>query len=567
MAGGRIHYEVFVKKHRKAGWTLADARDDREDAIALAKKLLENLPKGSVRVSRERYDEAARVFRASTVFEEGAEKFALEADKTGDGSLPCLTPDDLSNPSARDTIRRVLDGWLERQQVTPMELLHRPDLVEMLETGGTEMQHAVQKVAVASAKEGDSSVHAYVKQLNELVGKALTRVYQDGRAGKLPKFPASKSFRAIVEDIYSRPSAYRLRAAISDRLGEARSYREKVGVLLEFTDDLPDDPAAAEAAITEVDAFLAEMLGFDSGLSGLVGQCGDLGEEIQRLADIFTGSVEAVSLKGAPDAARRLAAKLAGGELEATKTAIAQRLLAQLRKPRRMKPDDVAAEVKLARALAQQLIMAQGPDLPAQSLQEAFSQRSSRLLTPETIGDYLADSADAGEEINRLLALEENLVGAQNKRKLAGYIRATLSAHKTETYFLRGNGGPAERLAGLVARQKRVAAGHFPPEEEAGLLKAFDALGVRILEETRLLDRVADGDRPVLDRAAALLKLATTGVLPMGDCTAFAQTRALRLLRSEMGLKEAQADTGRVKLSEIERLLVSLNLQKGEAAA
>ncbi|MEE2565192.1 hypothetical protein [Hyphobacterium marinum] len=566
MAGGKIHFEVFVKKHRKAGWTLADARDDREEAIALAKKLLDGLPKGSVRVSKERFDEDARVFRSATIFEEGAEKFALDEDKTGDGSLPCLTPDDLSNPSARDTIHRVLDGWLERQQVTPMELLHRPDLVEMLETGGTEMQHAVQKVAVASAKEGDSSVHAYVKQLNELVGKALTRVYQDGRAGKLPKFPASKSFRAVVEDIYSKPSAYRLRAAIADRLGEARSYRDKVQLLLDFSDDLPTDPATAEAAISEVDAFLAEMLGFDSGLSGLVGQTADLGEEIQRLADIFTGKPDADSLVTAPKAAWRLANRLPKGDLEWTKSAIAQRILAQLRKPRRMKPDDVAAEVKLARALAQQLIMAQGPDLPAQSLQDAFSQRSSRLLTPETIGDYLVESADAGVEIDRLLALEENIVGAQNKRKLAGYIRAALGAHKTETYFLRGPGGPAERLAGLVARQKRVEAGHFPPEDEAELMAAFDAMGVRILEETRLLERVADGDRPALDRAAALLKLATTGILPKGDCTTFAQTKALRLLRSDTGLKEAQADTDRAKLSEIETLLKTL-APKDEAAA
>lgn len=158
----------------------------------------------------------------------------MEEEKTGDGSLPCLTPDDLSNAAARDTIRRVLDNWLERQQVTPMELLHRPDLVEMLETGGTEMQHAVQKVAVASAKEGDSSVHAYVKQLNELVGKALTRVYQDGRAGKLPKFPASKSFKDVVSEIYAQPSAYRLRAAMSDRLGEARSYSDKIKTAARF---------------------------------------------------------------------------------------------------------------------------------------------------------------------------------------------------------------------------------------------------------------------------------------------------------------------------------------------
>ena len=567
MASGKVHFEVFVKKHRKAGWSLVEARDDREDAIAHAKTLLAQLPRGSVRVSKERFDEDERVFRTATIFEDGAERFAADEEKTGDGSLPCLTPDDLSNPAARDTIGRVLDGWLERQQVTPMELLHRPDLVEMLETGGTEMQHAVQKVAVASAKDGDSSVHAYVKQLNELVGKALTRVYQDGRAGNLPKFPTSKSFKDIVSEIYVKPSAYRLRAAISDRLSNARSYRDKVALLLDFADDLPDDAEAAEAALSEVDSFLSETISFDSGMAGLIGDTADLGDEIQRLADIFDGSTDAESLSSAPTPARRLAARLKSGDMAWTKTALAQRILTLLRKPRRMKPDDVGAEVKLARALAQKLVMAQGPDLPAQALQDAFSQRSSRLLTPETIGDYLEDCEDAGVEIDRLLTLEENLVGAQNKQKLAGYIRATLGAHKTETYFVRGPGGPTDRLTGLVARQTLVEHGHFPPEDEAELLGAFDTLGVKILDETRILDRVENGDRPALERATALLKLATTGVLPKGECTTQAQTRALRLLRSEMGLKEAKADTDRTKLSEIENLLKTLIPAKGEATA
>lgn len=74
MAAGKVHFEIFVKKHRKAGWVLADARDDRDDAIAHAKTLLTTLPKGSVRVSKERFDENDRVFRTFTVFEDGAER-------------------------------------------------------------------------------------------------------------------------------------------------------------------------------------------------------------------------------------------------------------------------------------------------------------------------------------------------------------------------------------------------------------------------------------------------------------------------------------------------------------
>ena len=30
---GKIHYEIFFKKNRKAGWALSEACDDRDTAI------------------------------------------------------------------------------------------------------------------------------------------------------------------------------------------------------------------------------------------------------------------------------------------------------------------------------------------------------------------------------------------------------------------------------------------------------------------------------------------------------------------------------------------------------
>ena len=158
---GKIHYEVFFKKNKKAGWALIEACPDRDSALKLATGLVTKHKDGSARVTKEKYDEDSRSFRAVTVYEAGAEKYGAIEEKSSDAHLPCLTPDDLSKPHARDTIRRVLTGWLERVQAVPMELLHRADLVEDLEASGTDLQHAVQKVAVASARDsrpGDGRV-------------------------------------------------------------------------------------------------------------------------------------------------------------------------------------------------------------------------------------------------------------------------------------------------------------------------------------------------------------------------------------------------------------------------
>jgi len=555
MPAGKVHYEVFAKKHRKAGWSLAEARPDREDAIEFAKKLLTNLPTGSVRVSKERFDEEHRTFRSITIFEEGAEKFEKEEDKTGDGSLPCLSPDDLTNPSARDTMSRVLNEWFVRKQVTPMELMHSPEQAEDLEGGGTELQHAIQKVAVASARDGDSTVHAYVKQLHDLTQKAFDRIYKDGKSGKLPRFSKYKTYAALVDEFASEKSPYKIRAALADRLSDERGFGKKLNVLTEFSSELPETDPARKVGIEQLDIFIAEILGFDSGLMALIGSSGELGDEVQRLADIFDGTDDAESLAGAPANARTITRLMKTIELPSTKTAIASALLERLRRPRRMRPTDVMAEVKLARKLAQKLVMVQGPDLGVEALQDAFAKRSARLLTPETIGDFLNDCADPDQEIDRLLALEENIVGAQNKRKLAGYIRAALGNHKTEGWFVSGEGRAIDRLHRLTGFQTKALKANYPDEDKQALSAAFDALGQKVLERSGLLDSIADSSQPVLDRASSLLKLVTCGAIPAGKCAAAAQQKALRLIRSEAGLEEARADTDRQKLSSIETML------------
>ena len=57
--------------------------------------------------------------------------------------------------------RREWAGY--RAQVTPFELMHRPDLAEVLEASGVELQHAVQKVAVPQSQATGQGVHELIR--------------------------------------------------------------------------------------------------------------------------------------------------------------------------------------------------------------------------------------------------------------------------------------------------------------------------------------------------------------------------------------------------------------------
>lgn len=548
-----VHYEVFLKKHRKSDWTLFEARDEREDALELARALLNRHAAGSVRVTREQYDEAARIFRTVPIFEGGTDQFADPKEKTGEASLPCVTPADLFGAAARDTIRRVLSGWFERKQVCPLELMNRADLAEDLDGSDKDLQHAIQKVAIARAQNSDASVHAYVRLLNDLSEKAIAQVRRESRA-RGAVAPAKDDFAAAAARIMAEGTPERrLQSVIAEKLKDADTIGRKAVRLLDMLDTLPGDPGTRAFALSQVDLFLSEILSFDRALEHIVGKCRDLGDHIERLTAVYEGVSSHANIAGAPDGARRLADRMI--ELDHTRAEIARRILDTLRSPKRLKPDSVFEEIRLARTLAQRLIAASGRDLAPQALVEAFTHRSARLLSPEIIDEALAGAEDPPAQIERLLAMEDNLVGAANKTKLAGYVRSRLAGQSAQSWFCRGPGQPLERLARLAALQRRVEAGTFDAKDKAELSEVFDATGIAVLDDSRVLDRIIKSGRPALEQASALLKLAVQGLLPQGRSTAYAHDLAGRLLASEEGRAEAAAPGAGPTLASLQTLL------------
>lgn len=557
-----VHYEVFIKKNVKASWTLVEALPDKTAAFALGKKLEKNHPKGSVRIAREVWDADSGGFRGGAIYESGPERFD-GSEKPAEASIPCLTPEDLNGPAARDTVRRALSGWLERSQVCPMELLHRPDLIDELDGSDNDLQHAIQKVAIARAQNDDATVHAYVRLITELVQRGIAQSRKEAKSG--PKSPSEGDFSARMEALSAQgASEKRVRRMIAEDLSKAYDMGEKVRHLLDMHDDLPECPKARELAATQTDAFMAELIGFDSTLKRVLGDTVDLGDEVLRLTGIYEGAPQSPDLERAPETARRLAQQIKGQALPQVHSELAQQILGKLRAPKRFRPRSVMAEVELARKLAQRLIVSSGVHLNPESLVEAFTHRSARLLAPDAIEEALSGAHTPVDQIDRLFALEDNLVGEENKKRLAGYIRGKVTAGTTERHFVRGPGQPFEKLSQVTHMQSRAKKGGFPNADKQELVQAFDRLGLEILDATKVMDKVAGSGAPILDRAVALLKLAATGILPEGRCRSDAISRAERLLQSDEGRVAAAQPDGHKKMMAVQQLMAHL-AQGGDA--
>src|SRR3974390_1124900 len=148
MALAQVHYAIYVRPSPGAPWKLQMAGENRAQVVATAETLFAEGHVAAVRVSKETLDPETREFQSTGVLSRSKADAGQKPKVTEDREPLCVTPQDLYSPLALNRIGRVLGGWLARNRATPFELLHRPDLVELLDAAGTELQHALQKIAV-----------------------------------------------------------------------------------------------------------------------------------------------------------------------------------------------------------------------------------------------------------------------------------------------------------------------------------------------------------------------------------------------------------------------------------
>jgi len=404
VASREVHYEIFRRQGVRGSWSLHDLSNRRESAIELAEELMKSGRATGVKVVKETYDPDTGDYLSLRIFEEGLTKLKLQpAAEDLAHALPCFKPDDLYSYHARATLARVLRDYLARHKITVTELIHRADCLEKFEATGTTYQHAVQKVAVAQAASTSLPVQQIIKSLNELATKAIHRVYRDARRNYFPVAGAGE-FAALADRLVTESDGpYLLNAALARYLAPCTNWSDKLSALLAaMAEAVPERPGGA-LLLESVDTLIAEVLAGSAAIHELIGASANLGQALTVLADLFLG--ESLRAGANREGLRALAAHFAAGRLGEARTAIAHRILAELRRPRRLCPASLNEELDTSRDLANRLVTADPRYLGNENLVAAFTIRSRRLVAPDALAQHLAEAATPDEKITLLLRI------------------------------------------------------------------------------------------------------------------------------------------------------------------
>jgi hypothetical protein len=565
--GREIHYEIFKRAGARGGWTLHDVRSDREVALSTAKELMASEQATGVKVVKETYNDDTGDYLTLKIFEDGHNQMKVEpAQEDAPNALPCFKPDDLYSYHARATMRRLLADHLARNKITITELIHRADMLEKLEATGTLYQHAIQKVAVAQAANTATPVQQIVKSLNELTTQAFHRVYRDQRAGKFPN-PHSHQFAELAQQLYGQgDAAYLFNGALARHLKEATGWDHKVLMLLRIMEQAPSEEGPRKLVLSSVDAILAEILNGSAALHELLGRAENLGQALNNLVTLFLGK----TAENPGEGLAALTGHFAADTLPEARTAIANRIVAEFKSNKRLCPDFMVEELKTLRSLANRIVLGVGKYLSHEDLVAAFTLRAKRLVTQEALGPYISE-AGPDEKIERILFVEDNIIGAENKRQLSSYVMPILTSAAFDNFFQSPKVPLLQRLQRLAQLQLRVRRSGFIDVTRDEICARMDGLAVQVEARGRLFDSVEARNTPPLDKVQTLLRLATGGVLTEGRLSARARELILRylsqpgFLTSYMAAQTREAEVRDEPAPNSEKMMADLMETLGKA--
>jgi hypothetical protein len=568
---GRVHFEVFVRKNPNASWALEMATESRDHAVTTAEELMAEGAVVGAKVLKETRDDETGEFQSVSILKLGAlEPIGKKRRAPPESTEPlCVTPQDLYSLHARDRIGRLLEDWLARQRATPFELLHRPDLCEKLEAGGSDLQHAVQKISVPEAQARGKTTHEMMRTFNGLVERAMQRLMGDAKRGVLPSLD-KESFAAVATRLVGNPDAgYLLGAAVAGALADGKDWTGKLHRLLDLADAAPTEPAARRLAMAVLEQPLAEILGSRAGLDGIVGKAAHLGASLAALTRLAAAeavdmlikvekSVAKVMPEFTPEA-KRLSRWLAEDDFHEVRTALGKRILVELNGPRRLCPGDAESEIVVLRALAMSLTAAAGKLLPQEDVAAAFSVRSKMLVQGDFVEAYLGPGKTAREEAEALVWLTENVIGSSNKRHAGRWLNNLVVNPRFEKEALSASlETPPVRLQALAALQRAVGRCGLAPEDRDPVQNYIGELGGRIEADARLVAAVVKAQAPPVQRLTFLLRLASGETAPLGPAADRAKTEALRLVKDDALRDALSADPK--QMDAVRDLLQQANL-------
>ncbi|WP_193179812.1 hypothetical protein [Nisaea sediminum] len=528
---------------REGSWAIEGAARDIESAEKTAMQFMARPGVMGVRVVKESLKDIRNPSPGDILFEK------LRATGNGDqiavgeiGNTPpvCEDVEELFQGAGRKTINRLFRAYLDKQGVTPTEVMHNAREMKRAMDFQSMLPSAVARVAQLQSRGEDGgdtgtrrdALFGFVEKISERARNAESK-----KLPSIEKDGINESIERINKSANGEAPGYLFRVAASRDLVGKRNWWDKFATSVGWAEECESDPALAN-----LDWFISDALSNAEVLQDLLGEQESLAGALITLMEIADGVREIDEEKaGNPENVEATALKInklfRKAKLPESKLAVMDRVCRQLQSSGALTKDK-EDEPKVFREMLQKLIpgteLVGGPEMA-----EAITHRQSHIINKGGEGGLKAATAsvlpalrDPGRKAGYLLALFESDLGRSIlKDEIEHHLNGLFMTPASVNQIVRSSVAPNKKMEKVTSIFYRIQNSNLPDARKQQLTQHLDELLATYIVDGRILDRVDDPDKPLHIRAFMLVSMCQPEMLPDGKASKLAREIIVKHLR------------------------------------
>ncbi|WP_420404585.1 hypothetical protein [Nisaea sp.] len=452
----------------------------------------------------------------------------------------CEDVEDLFHGPGRKTINRLFRAYLDKQGVTPTEVMHNAREMKRAMDFQSMLPSAVAKVAQMQARGEDGgdpgarrdALYGFVEKISDRARNAERK-----KLPSIEKDGINEAIERINKSANGEAPGYLFRVAASRDLVARRNWWDKFATTVDWAEACESDPA-----LTNLDWFISDALSNAEVLQDLLGDRESLADALITLMEIADGVREIDPQRAEnPENVEATAFKINNlfrkSKLPESKVAVMDRVCRQLQSSGSLTKDK-EEEPKVFREMLQKLIpgteLVGGPEMA-----EAITHRQSHIINKGGEGGLKAATAsvlpalrDPGRKAGYLLSLFESDLGRTIlKDEIDHHLNGLFMTPASVNQIVRTSVAPNRKMEKVTSIFYRIQNSNLPDGRKQQLTQHLDELLATYIVDGRILDRVDDPDKPLHIRAFMLVSMCQPEMLPDGKASKLAREIIVKHLR------------------------------------
>ncbi|MBX7198412.1 MAG: hypothetical protein K1X51_03455 [Rhodospirillaceae bacterium] len=542
---GRATFEVQV--HREGRWAINEVLSSEEAARAKAQSLLTQKGVAGVKIIKETKFSETNV-RESEIFCQ-----MKEAEDSADYSITpveaaplCEQVADYYQTAARNTMARIFSKYIEKQELTPLELLHSHKNLKRMLNIDSMVPSAVDKIASlhARATGGDS------RKRKDMIWQAVERIGARAREADSKQLPELKN--STLDEMLARIDAkfpdpeertYMANVAFARATTNWQGWLAKMANLLPIAKSQKDERARAM-----VDEMMADIFVSKSVIKDVIGVSKHLGDAVLRIVDLMQGKCQPTKF-ATEDLLELLNSLFAADLLPRSKKVLFERIQRDLDSPVRLtnsedpNGDKVFYDQVLDRLVGDHGVIGGRPVATGLTGRWARLSNIGGATGFKRATEAVRDKLTSGKrKFVYLLAMYDPDVDPNLKAMIEGQVRDLAAQLNTIQKIAPEARTEKARLQEAAAIQRLVLDSKLEARTRDPLANKFDDLVSDYIISQGVIERLDDKRLPFRERASRLVTFCASGVLTIGRATTIARDIVVGYLRRKDFITEYTAD-------------------------